>query len=95
MPVDYTRDNTGKITSGNVKSDLTDEDLKKREDAAKFGSTAGAGLGAKGKAPTTGFPKQEQGESAMSYGERLRQYRASQSSSVEGQRKALKAMGGG
>ncbi len=94
MPVEYTRDNAGKVTSGNVKSDLTDEELAKSKAAEKFGSSAGTGLGAKEKPASSAMPKQEQGEDAGTYSGRLRKWREEQKTpAVEGQKKALKSMG--
>lgn len=60
-----TRDVTDK---GEVESALAKE---------KFGSTAGKGLGSKA-GSSEGMPKQQEGESAAAYGERLRQWREEQ-----------------
>jgi len=69
------------------------EDVERAKDKERLGSTAGRGLGAKGKT-TAGMPKQEPGESLSAYAERMRKYRETEGSSAkaEGQKKALRGM---
>jgi hypothetical protein len=93
MPVEYSRDNAGKITAGNVKSDLDDDEMAKRKAAAALGSSAGTGLGAKEKPANTTQPKQDKDESIGAYSARLRAWRESEKTpAVVGQTKALKSM---
>lgn len=51
-----------------------DESIAGAQDRARLSSTAGSGLGAKGKA-LTGAPRQEPGESPQAYGEKMRKWR--------------------
>jgi len=69
------------------------EDVERAKDKERVGTTAGKGLGAMGKS-TSGMPKQEPGEEASSYAERLRKWRAGQvgDAKAEGQKKALRGM---
>jgi len=62
-------------------------ELEATRSKAKFGSTAGKGLGARG-GSTAGMPKQEVGEDPAAYGARLRRWREDQAK-TEGQKKAL------
>lgn len=82
----YTRSLSAKKTAG---------DVSDAQAAARMGTTAGAGLGAKAKS-ASGMPKQEDGESASDYGARLRTWRESGAGAqAQGQKKALLAMGSG
>lgn len=91
---DISRNATGQITAQRINADLSDDEMAARRVASAAGSTAGSGLGAKGKS-TTGMPKQDTGESMSSYSTRLRQWRETNATpAVEGQRKALKEMAG-
>jgi hypothetical protein len=83
---DLTYTPSGKITSGNIKSELSAEEIKARADAAKP-------FVAKGNAGTTGMPKQAPGESMSAYSTKMRLWReANATPAVEGQKKALKEM---
>lgn len=81
MPsTDRFRNDDNTMGSREVKSA---DDIAASQAKERLSSTAGAGLGSKGKA-LTGAPKQEAGESPSAFGERLRKYRE-----VEAQRKAF------
>lgn len=81
MPVDSYRNADQTIGQRFVKDD---ESIAAAQDKARLSSTAGSGLGSKGKA-LTGAPKQEAGESPSAYGERMRKYRE-----TEAQRRSFK-----
>ncbi len=55
----------------------TADDIASALDKDRLSSTAGSGLGSKGKS-LTGAPKQEPGESPSAFGERLRRFRESE-----------------
>jgi hypothetical protein len=83
MPTD-TRRSDGTVATRFYGAEKSDETIAGAMDKARLSSTAGAGLGSKGKA-LTGAPKQEPGESPSAYGERLRKYRE-----TEAQKRAFK-----
>ncbi len=64
----------GTMTSRYIAPDKDDDQIASAADKARLSSTAGTGLGSKGKS-LTGAPKQEAGEDAKSYGDRLRKWR--------------------
>lgn len=74
MPTDYYRNHDNTVGSRQVKTDAEIEDAMTK---GRLSSTAGAGLGSKGKA-LTGAPRQEPGESPSAYGERMRKWRETQ-----------------
>jgi len=81
MPVDSYRNADQTIGQRFVKDD---ESIAAAQDKARLSSTAGSGLGSKGKA-LTGAPKQEANESPQAYGERMRKWRE-----VEVQKRSFK-----
>lgn len=80
MPTDTFRTEYGTIGQREVKSD---SDIAAAQDKARLSSTAGSGLGSKGKS-LTGAPKQEPNEDPAVFGARLRKWRES-----EAQRRAF------
>jgi hypothetical protein len=80
MPTDTFRTEYGTMGQREVKSD---SDIAAAQDRARLSSTAGSGLGSKGKS-LTGAPKQEPGESPSAFGDRMRKWRE-----TETQRKAF------
>lgn len=73
----------------------TGEDVARAKDVEKLGSTAGAGLGAKGKSGA-GMPKQADYASTSEWTAAMRKWREQgQSEQVQGQKAAIKAMGKG
>ena len=81
MPTDTYRNADGTQGTRQIKDDET---IAGAQDRARLSSTAGAGLGSKGKS-LTGAPRQEPGESPSAYGERMRKYRE-----TEAQKRAFK-----
>ncbi len=67
----------GTLATRFVGPDKDDDQIASAQDKARLSSTAGTGLGSKGKS-LTGAPKQEPGEDAKSYGEKLRRWRESE-----------------
>jgi hypothetical protein len=82
MPTD-TRRSDGTVATRFYGAEKSDESIAGAMDKARLSSTAGAGLGSKGKA-LTGAPKQEPNESPQSFGERMRKWRE-----VQAQQKAF------
>jgi hypothetical protein len=82
MPNDTYRAD-GTLATRYVAPDKSDDQIASAADKARLSSTAGTGLGSKGKS-LTGAPKQEANESPTAYGERMRKWRE-----VETQRKAF------
>lgn len=64
----------GNLATRFHKAEKDGESISSAMDRARLSSTAGSGLGSKGKA-LTGAPKQEPGEDPKTYGERLRRFR--------------------
>ena len=78
---------SGKVIAGNIPADLSAEDIKKRQDAAKP-------FVAKGNTKA-GMPKQEAGESVGAFATKMRLWReANATPAVVGQQKALKKLAG-
>jgi hypothetical protein len=73
-----------KETSRFYPPDKSDDQISSAMDKSRLSSTAGTGLGSKGKA-LTGAPRQEAGESPQAFGDRMRKWRE-----VEAQKRAFK-----
>ena len=71
-----------------LKANEASQGTANAEAKAKFGSTAGKGLGAKEKVKE-GMPKQEQGESPAAYAARLRKWREENDVETKARNKAL------
>lgn len=69
----------GSVATSHIGADTSDDDIASAADKARLGTTAGSGLGSKGKALGGDAPKQRDGESAADFGRRLREYREGQS----------------
>ncbi len=74
----------GTMTSRYIAPDKDDDQIASAADKARLSSTAGTGLGSKGKS-LTGAPKQEAGESPAQYAEKMRKWRE-----TETQKRAFK-----
>lgn len=72
MPSTRSIDNRGK-TAG-YSAEKSDSDIADAQARARMSTTAGSGLGARGKS-NAGAPKQEPGESTSSFAARYRKYR--------------------
>ena len=83
MPTDTYRPD-GTMTSRFIEADKDSESIASAADRSRLSSTAGTGLGSKGKS-LTGAPKQEAGESPTAFGERMRKWRE-----TETQKRAFK-----
>ncbi len=83
MPTDTYRSD-GTMSSRYIAPDVDDKQISSAQDKARLSSTAGTGLGSKGKS-LTGAPKQEAGESPSAFGERMRKWRE-----TETQKRAFK-----
>ncbi len=64
----------GTLATRFVGPDKDDNEIASAQDKARLSSTAGTGLGSKGKS-LTGAPKQEANESPSAFGERMRKWR--------------------
>jgi hypothetical protein len=77
MPNANTYRSDGTLATKYVPPDKDDEKIASAVDRSRLSSTAGTGLGSKGKS-LTGAPKQEPGEAPQAYGDRLRKWRETQ-----------------
>jgi hypothetical protein len=86
MPTSVNYGAGGKVASTHTAAEKSDSDIAKAQATSRLSSTAGSGLGAKGR-DTSGMPKPGPGEDSMSpsYRERVRKW-----SEGEAQRKAFK-----
>jgi hypothetical protein len=84
MPTTNTYRSDGTLATKHISAEKSAEDIASAESKARLSSTAGTGLGEKGKS-LQGAPKMLPGESPAAFGERMRQFRE-----AETQKRAFK-----